>query len=488
MSNVLAGDVFVIESLHYFPLGASNPVFNRPYVVSSTGGAINTIVDRVQENKSGSVNSAIVGELMSSLIQPNVVGEASVVNNDWVGTRRYVFILKVKSIDAIGNETLSYFQGYTQYDGINEPTGSIDTKMVHFINNVIETTALTIQTPLGLIRKEKLVNVYNVFSSMNQEYYTQRPTDVIENISLTEATQFLNDNGADFSSFNIGNTINPFNRNIISSTVGNGVTSEFLCRVINGGVQKQKEQQIFLGGYEVQASASPSIHLLEPSINDNRFAKYLSRLGGFMTVTENFTFDQLISVDPTIYDRFILLRPNNNYVNPLILNTPEVGDYWHGQDPVTLKAYSIIESSVSLAMKYGFNKLYFTASNMVGPMTSPTVMITNFDSMLNLDDNDMAFLLETFKSKFITDIFIGESNAGTLPLHIDMYVDLLGTSKVYLEYAGYQGNWYTIPTPASSLFSPVTTISDQTLSYVTEQFGSMINEIVSGRQQASNFY
>jgi len=94
----------------------------------------------------------------------------------------------------------SYIQGHTDYDGINEPTGSINYQMVHHINNIIETTAMTISTPLGMIRKEKLTAVYNVFSSCSYEYYTQRPTDVIENISLADATSFLNDNNnGDFS-------------------------------------------------------------------------------------------------------------------------------------------------------------------------------------------------------------------------------------------------------------------------------------------------
>lgn len=488
MSNVLAGDTFVIESLYYFPLGASNPVYNRPYTVNATGNAVNTIVDRMEASRAGTVNSNIVSSVMGELLQPNVAGELSVVNNDWVSQRRYVFLLKVRSIDAVGSEIYSYFQGHTNYDGINESTGSVDPKMLHFINNVIETTAMTINTPMGIVRKEKLLNIYNVFSSYSIEYYTQRPSDVIENISLTEATMLLNDSGGQFTSHNVGNTINPFNKNVISSSIGNNIGSDFLCKVINGGVQKQKERSIFLNSYEIGDATGPNVHLIEPSLNDNRFAKYLSRMGGLLTVADNFTFEQLAGVDPTVYNRFVLTLPTKNNINPLLLQTPEVGDFWHGQDPITLKAYSLIESSVSLAMKYGFNKLFFVASNMGTPMMQAEVVITNFDSMIMLDDMDMAFLLDTFKSKFITDIFIGETTGGTLPLHMEMYVDLLGTSKIYLEYAGFAGNWYTIPTPASSLYSPVTTVSGQTLEYVTDQFGRMINEIASGQTKFNNFY
>jgi len=489
MSNYLIGDNFVIESLYYFPLGTCMPMYTRPFVVSSTGQAINTVVDRVNASKAGVVGTDIVSSVMSDLLQPSAVGENCAVDNNWVSTRRYVFFMKVRAVDAVGAEINSYIQGHTDYDGINEPTGSINYQMVHHINNIIETTAMTISTPLGMIRKEKLTAVYNVFSSCSYEYYTQRPTDVIENISLADATSFLNDNNnGDFSSFNVSNTVNAFNKNVVTSSIGNNVGTDFLCRIINGGVQKQKERSIFLNSYEVTDTGNSSVHLLEPSINDNRFVKYLSRLGGYMTVMDNFTFSQLASVDPSIVERFILLKPSRNTVNPLLLNTPEVGDHWHGQDPVTLKAYTLIESSVSLAMKYGFQKLFFIATNMMDPTATPVVTITNFDSMISLDDMDMSHLLEIFKSKFITDVFIGESSAGTLPLTIQMYVDLLGTSKIYVEYAGFPGNWYTIPTSANSLFSPVTTTNANTLDVVTNQFGRMINEIASNQTGHSNFY
>ena len=489
MSNVLMGDSFVIESLFYFPLGASTPMFTRPFIVNSTGQGIETVVDRVNASKSGVVGTDIIGSVMSDLLQPSSVGEHCAVDNSWVSTRRYVFFMKVRAIDALGAEINSYIQGHTNYDGINEPTGSIDFQMVHHINNIIETTAMTINTPMGVIRKEKLTAVYNVFSSCSHEYYTQRPTDLIDNISLSEATNFLNDNNSgDFSSFSVGNTINAFNNNVVTSSIGNNVGTDFLCRVINGGVQQQKARTIFLNSYEVSDTGNSNVHLLEPSINDNRFVKYLSRLGGYMTVNDNFTFGQLSNVDASIVDRFILLKPTRNVVNPLLLSTPEVGDHWHGQDPVTLKAYSLIESSVSLAMKYGFQKLFFIATNMMDPTATPVVTITHFDSMISLDDMDMAHLLEIFKSKFITDVFIGESSAGRIPLTIQMYVDLLGTSKIYLEYAGFHGNWYTIPTPANSLFSPVTTTNSQVLDLVTSQFGKMINEIASQQPTFNAFY
>jgi len=75
MSNYLIGDNFVIESLYYFPLGTCMPMYTRPFVVSSTGQAINTVVDRVNASKAGVVGTDIVSSVMSDLLQPSAVGE-----------------------------------------------------------------------------------------------------------------------------------------------------------------------------------------------------------------------------------------------------------------------------------------------------------------------------------------------------------------------------------------------------------------------------
>lgn len=488
-TQVVNSDVFVIEELYYIPMGEHVPVYNRPYVVNSDQNAISVIHDRMMENNSGKVTGAMIGNVMGQLIQPSAVAEAGIINNDWVTQPRFVFLMKVRAIDAVGSEIISYFQGYTNYDGINRPTGTADTNMVHYINSVIETYYMVLNTPMGVVRKEKLYKVYNVFAAFNSEFYTQRPMDVIENIELAAATNFLDHGMGDISSVNLGNMINGFNSKIITSTIDNNIGTDYLCRVINGGVQKQKSKSILLGSFEsnINEDSVTSFITTEPSLNDNRFMKYVSKLGGFMIVQDSFTMSQLLNIDTTIHDRFKLLLPTKNYVDPVLAQTPTVGDFWHGQDPVTLKAYSLIESSIALAMKYGFNKLFFSVSNMTTPTGQAEIFITNFTSFLGLDDSDFAFLLERVKATFISDIFLGETQGGIIPLHADVYVDLLGTSKIYLSYGGYHGNWYTLPTTANSLFSPVLTASPGTLEAVTNQFDNMIQSIASPEMRYNSF-
>lgn len=477
LSNVINSDTFVIEQLDYIPMGTHTPVYNRPFIVNASQQALNTIADRLQEQKAGRISTVMLGDVAGQIIQPNAGIQHTTIDNGWVSTPRYIFLLKVKSTDALGVQINSYIQGHTNYAGVNEATGSIDLDIEHHINSVIETSCIEYPTPLGMVRQEKLHKQYNVLASHNADIFTQRPTDVLETISTQAAADFLGGASSGITGVNIGNAINPFNNMVLGSNVDNQIGSEYVCKIINAGMHEQKNRSIFLNSYEIHNEASSDNAVLEPSINDNRFIKYLALSAGFRTVREVFNFRQLMAVDPTIYDRFRLLTLTKNYMDPLSLMTPEVGDHWHGTDPVTLKAYSLIESSVAMAMKYGFNKLFFTVTNMSNATTLSELVITNFGSFINLPDSDFAYLLEVFKGRYISDVFVPETMGGVVPTYAEVYVDILGTSKIKLSYAGYPENWYTIPTSANSLFSPNITTDINTLDVVTTQFNQMIEAV-----------
>lgn len=491
MQNLMIqSDLFTLEELYYIPMGEQNPVYSRPFMVSDTGSAVDDIAYRMAQSGSGKVTANIIGDVVGNLIQPSVVPTATVVDQSWVTTPRYVFLLKVKSVDAVGTQIYSYIQGYTEYSGINEATGSIDLELRHFINHIIETTVLDFQSPtLGYVRKEKLYRIYNVFSSQEHDLYTQRPTDVLEQIKVSNALAFMDGAGGSISGETIGNHVNPFNRAVLGSCVDNNITSDYICKILNAGVQEHKNRSIYLNSYEIESETGVGAITLEPNISDNRFVKYLSRLAGFKTDSNIFNFNQLMAIDSTIYTRFNLLKISKNYMDPLALATPDNGDWWTGQDPVTLKAYSLIESSVALATKYGFSKLFFTVSNMASPTAGVQIVITKFSSFIALDNQDYQYLLEIFKNKYISDIFLAETMGGTIPLHADVYVDLAGTSKINLSYGGFPENWYTIPTSANSLFSPVITADQNTLDAVSNRFSSLIEEISSSSaKQQNNIY
>lgn len=475
---MIATDNFILEDLYYIPLGNQVPVLSRPYIVNATQQAVGTISERLYDTKSGKVTPSILNDVTGDILQHSAVGYNTVINNDWVSTKRYVFLLKVKTFDIVGTEINSYIQGYTEYDGISN-NGNIDGNLVHFINNIIETTSMIINTPQGTYRTEKLYKIYNVFASQgNDDYFTQRPSDILENINILNMTNVMGiDNNV--QSYNVNNFINPFSNNVVGSNVDNGIATEYLSKILTTGLLSNKSKEIHVGSYDIGDMNSIDTRIPEPSVNDNRFIKYLSASAGFKTIRSQFNFNQLMNIDNTIYSRFKVINITKDYVNPVISNTPETGDFWTGQDPVTVKAYGLIESSVSMALKYGFTKIYFTASNMNNPTGVPEIFISNFNNFINLSEHDFNTLLEIFKDKFISEVFLPESSAGVIPMHMEGYIDILGTSKIYLSYAGYPSNWYTIPTIANSTYSSVLTVNQNAFNETSFNVGQIIEAISS---------
>ncbi len=483
-----SNEQFIIESMYYIRMGSHMPVYNRPYMITANQMTIDEISNRLAASKSGKISTNTVSGLVGGLVQPSAVGTVGMIDNNWVSNHRYVFIFKIRAVDAFGAEHCTYIQGYTDYDGITS-SGAMDPRMVHHINSVTETAVISYNSPLGPVTKEKLINVYNVLSKGDQvEYFTQRPTDVMDTLNTLELSSMMNIPSQD--ALSAASWVNPFSNIASCSSVTNNIASDYISKILNTGLMTSREREIHLGSFDTSVSSESSADrfLSEPSISGNRFLKYMSVISGFKYVRNVFTFPQISSIDPTAESRFVVLNANKELLNPYLNATPDTGEHWGGQDPVTLKAYSITEASVALAVKYGFTKLYFTASNMQNPTGQPEVLISYFNGFMNLPEEDVNYLLELFKNRFILEIFNNETSGGTIPLHLDMFVELMGTSKVNLSYGGFVSTWYTSPTAANSLYSPVMTSDKSGLDYIAESAGKLIDVITEKTTQTQRNY
>ena len=132
--------------------------------------------------------------------------------------------------------------------------------------------------------------------------------------------------------------------------------------------------------------------------------------------------------------------------------------------------------------KYGFTKLSFQCNNMDNPMGMANVYILSFKSFLSVSEADMNTLLEIFKEKFLIEVFLNESNSGRVPMNMECHVNVHGTSKVYLEYAGYPGNWFTVPTFAGSAFAPVITLDQAAVDTSAAHLNNVLNTLVQAQQ------
>lgn len=469
---------FTLERLFYFPMRNFHPMPLRPYTFNAIHEAVDTIATRMNQSSTGKLTPDMLSGVTSGIIQPSAVPYASLVNNDFVGTRRFLFMMKVRHADYTGIEVKTYLFGYTEFDGIT-PNGHIDVNMTHYINNVVETAVQVYDTPLGVQKTEKLLRFYNTIyyngGAGGASLYTQRPTDLYQTVQGMEINAVM---GREYQISNTANMITPFSNNVVGSTIENNISTEYLSRLLTSGLHAQKSREVHVNSYSIADEDHSARFFQEASINETPFIRYLSKISGFRSTTPTFNMGNLMTIDNTIYDRFEMFNLTNDFSSPLLSATPEVGEYWHGQDICTVKAYSIIENTVALATKYGFTKLSFSATNMDGPTQELRIGITSFNSFLSLGEQDFNYLLEIFKDRFNVEIFMNETSCGVIPMAVECHVDLMGASKIYLQFSGYPGTWYTIPTFASSLFSPVITLSQDSLDAAAVEVSNVLSTVL----------
>lgn len=471
---------FIIEDLIYIPTGEYQPVYTRPYVVNVHQEALDSLKNNLLDNSFVTVTPSTMVGLTEHIVQPSSNPYPSAIDANWVSTPKYIFLLKVRFIDPLDLDHNFYLFGYTEYNGISHE-GHIDLKLRHFVNNIIETSCLSFTTPAGVIQKETINSISDVTtnSGLADNLYLQRPRDIISKIELNKLTTGLLDNGVDYyKGHDMSSVLSRYDTKANTSKVDNNIPSIFLAKVLDAGIKAEKSNSIFTNDYHVNTDSATRF-VPESSINDNRFLKFISRLEGYSYTTNSFIFESLMHLDRTIYDRFKVLNITKNIIDPLLANTPSVGEYWNSKDPVTIKAYEIIEASVAMALKFGFSKLYFTASNMITPTGEVNIVITNFNSFMNLDERSFAMLLDLFKTEYVNLAFMDYTHLNRIPVHLEVYVDILGTSKIFLQYAGYPGNWYTIPTFANSLITPVVTMDENVVDFNSRLLQSVIDDVAS---------
>lgn len=471
---------FIIEDLIYIPTGEYQPVYTRPYVVNVHQEALDGLKNNLLDNSLATVTPSTMVGLSEHIIQPSSNPYPSAIDANWVSTPKFIFLLKVRFTDPLELDRNFYLFGYTEYNGISHE-GHIDLKLRHFVNNIIETSLLSYATPTGIIQRETIKSITDVTinSGIADNLYLQRPRDIISKIEINKlATGLLNSNTDYFKGHDMTSVLSRYDPKANTSKVDNNIPSIFLAKVLDAGIKAEKSNSIFTNDYHVNTDSATRF-VPEVSINDNRFLKTISRIEGYSFTTNSFMFESLMQLDRTIYDRFKVLNITKNIIDPLLANTPTVGEYWSSKDPVTIKAYEIIEASVAMALKFGFSKIYFTASNMITPTGDINIIITNFNSFMNLEEQSFTMLLDLFKSEYTNLVFMDYSHLNRIPIHLDVYVDILGTSKIFLQYAGYPGNWYTIPTFANSLITPVVTMDEKVLDFNSRLLESVIDDVAS---------
>lgn len=462
--NVITDSTFIIESLILTPVQSQmyQPVIARPYRFVVDQNTTDEISGRLIERETNIVSTDILSGLVDGILQPDIVGEATTINQQWCSQERYAFRLVVSYVTAGGIIRRSYVVGFTNYNGLSH-SHAIDPDMEFYINSVIETTVMSSYYGNRLIETERLYRMYNVLTngSTDIQIFTQRPCDLFNCRNTMEALS------ASYNADLVTNnsyTIAPYDQRAICGNVGNNIGANWLAKMLTAGIATAQENDRFMGSHEMDTQSDASA-ITEPVIHDNLFLRTISRLGKSpMWSKTSFKMGTLLMIDPTTdRDKTTVINTTGGYQNLDYLYGDNTAD-WYGRDATTMRAYTILQSCIGLAMSYGFDRITLTASNHNDRFNPGAVcLVTDFASCMKLSNQEVDSVLNQFKSRFIQEIFNNETLQNMVTVNMTCVVDLFGASRVGLSYGGAPFVWYSLPTFASAATTPIVTTNFSSL-------------------------
>lgn len=494
----LKNETFRIVSLSYFPFVPQEEVVLRPYVVNATSAGFDAITERIIMANGGKINESAVADVSNQILMPSTRGTATPMDQYFMNQPRLIFMLVAESRGVSGIVTKSYIHGYTDTDDITEVNVAPD--LNHVIHSVIETTVREITTPMGLERSEKFSKIYELVNSHGgaSQVWTQRPKDILGTMKTNNYVELLSDVDANHYGTEdtgmFGSTqaqgftgqnrldawINPYDTN----KVDNNIVTSYLSGVINEGLQNY---QSTVHNFDT-SSFTDTNNLIsvtaEHELSDNRFLHFLSLIQGDRHLVSNeFSFKSLCQIDPSVNDHnqpnhWNLFLPEYDPTDPMSQIT-DIGESWWGEDPVTPLAQHLLTSAIAMASKYGFHKLIFDMDNQNTFGTSEYAVV-DFGSFVTLSPtggDPYQYLLDIILSRYMTEVFNPATMHGQTDLYVRIFVDMVGISRIYVEFAGFPGIWKTAATVTFNYGSPIVTSDADTLNYTSRAIRDLIDDV-----------
>lgn len=465
-----------VKRLLLVETGTYNPQYLRGYETQVTGSVINMLSERMAG--ASKFTPGMFGGIAGQFIRPSAAPESATpiaIPNGW-GERRMRFMMEVEIVSPLAGATSEIITGYTEnYDGVTM-SGTIDRRLMFYINNITELRNLVVPTPMGQQNMTSVANscqvlVDNNWSGIRQpEQVTRmRPTDVfsmIQRSHLPTTPRFMD-------------TRTVLGSQPVKSRRSNNLATSYASNLVDSYKSSWGEADQFGQGMDQIITNLRGLEI-DPLMSGDSFIQAMS--GIRCTPPSNmFTYGDLLMLDPNAdHDdvKVIVFMGQSQAVTPHHAGQSET---WQGADQCTAAAAILSQAVPAIMADMALTQIAFSASNrnfaanFMGeiPVTIATTHIRSFANM-DLRQQDMAFQTR-MRNEVLNDI----SYSNSLDYHIEMQVDLLGETRIAVSLQGSPLVEYVTPSFCDSLMAPVITRNEQQARTLAEDFGCIFEHVTS---------
>lgn len=463
-----------VEELVIVESGTYTDQFLRPYKSEIRGDLLDRIDERFQKSRrfTPSILAQIANQFMVPDYHPRGIIE---VPNGW-DTRRGRFILTLEIHIGTGDKMKQVVIGYTNSVGFT--TRHVDHDMEFYVNNTFILQERQIPTGRGYRSVFMPTHTNDVLSSRDNaglrrrsgELYTMRPEDIYSSIDAEQTMNLVND---------VTDLRLTLSKNAMKSSTSNRLGSRFMSRVLDS--RRKAVDNTEYGNSVLDVNATAQGYCQESYTTDDVFLRAMSNIQGVSTTVDNFTFNDLLRLDPDaerrtetkLFDDLSRSQTRfDEFSNPL-----------DGQEEEDKLAALVAIAVPALMMETGLHGMKFQIHNQTpegGFVFVPT------DAKSFMKDVELNYFIDQFEERLIDELMYPMTADDRFDIGLEVKCRVFGEVDFTMFYDGKDQGRYVFPCFCNSLASPIVTDTRDDVRDIARNFNTLFDEFLPATGIGSN--
>jgi hypothetical protein len=485
-ASVEAAGVMHIEIRKLY-MGLTRPQADqhrRSYDVVASDVSLNLLADEIGRNGVAALDTAAISNVFSqengNFVRFSGTPDGAVdIDNGWWAERfRFTMV-----VDVFRNGRFArteFVSGHTDEAAatqIGMTSVKISPRMVFTINHVTEARMRRMDgygNPIPLVTRSNSVVRNQGFGGLNgmgESLYLTRPSDVLKAVDKVQLYAGMQQAAAvgDPTAMTYQDLDSLLTHVPMMSNDANLMVPTFTSRMVKGLFENSLNEYDPMNMDGSAAGSLASQRIQDTPFSNSGFIHVMNRkLANGVGTTAQFTYSDLLMLDPTIDDRadvFGRAYETGAIVIPDGRDVSSLG----AAETIALHATAIAQSTLALMSTSGVATLAYNANNMSG-QTELTLQAV--DGM----DNDGALFqrLEVLKSRLILECLNIVSEHDQRPFEVDVFADAFNDVYIQLAWENERRD-YVIPAFASSSLAPIVTNDLSRLSGMAQAIDQVVD-------------
>lgn len=462
-----------ITKLIFVQTGTYGDQFYRPYEAEYDGLAQKRFMEITADQTR--VSPIGLAGIAGSIVKPTAQTCGMVdIPQGWGGDRLR-FCMEVEITSHAGGRTLEYITGYTDTMGATL-TGNIDPQMRLFINNTVTISAIN-ERSSAIYMPTDISHVLTSPRAAPQSQYAPPNIDLMTPQDLMQGLM-RNTYGGNVNDLRRGFGVDELRK----SRRSNGIATNYLARSINAINAAELQDDNPHGSDLATIYSIASDAVSEGLVSSDVFLTYLEDHTSFAKY-RSVSYGELNAGQPGL-DALAVVTFNRSQQQRPVAQRGQ-SEYWSTSTPETVAATTLSYSVPSVMMELMLTELSFRATNMT---VDGSIPVDIFHAMSFASGVNLSPYLQRFIDRFVGEIMADISHRNQVGINLMMDVDVLGDTRIEIQYNGGPSTPYVIPSFSDARFSPIVTPNSSYLDRVITAVGTMANNIGSAlHQPAPNF-